>query len=156
MSISSLKVLVLNGPNLGRLGRREPEIYGSRTLDDILSELSDVAESQGASIVGRQSNHEGDLLDWIGAAEDEGFAGILVNPGALTHTSYALHDAVKGAGIPVVEVHISNPEAREEFRRESRVAPACLGKVAGFGHASYSIALGALVEHLRGRGKSST
>lgn len=149
MSSTELKILVLNGPNLGRLGKREPEIYGSRTLDDILDGLRGFSRELSAVIEGRQSNHEGDLLDWIGTAEDDGFVGILINPGAYTHTSYALYDAIKGCGIPVVEVHISNPEARESFRRESRVAPACLGKVAGFGHASYQIALGALLNHLR-------
>ncbi len=149
MSSTELKILVLNGPNLGRLGKREPEIYGSRTLDDILDGLEVSARGMKSAIEGRQSNHEGDLLDWIGTAQEEGFAGILINPGAYTHTSYALYDAIKGAGVPVVEVHISNPEARESFRRESRVAPACLGKVAGFGHASYEIALGALLNHLR-------
>lgn len=146
---SELKVLVINGPNLGRLGKREPEIYGSRTLDDILDALAKTAADLSASVEGRQSNHEGDLLDWIGTAEEEGFVGILINPGAYTHTSFALYDAVKGCGLPVVEVHISNPEARENFRRESRVAPACLGKVAGFGPASYGVALGALLNHLR-------
>lgn len=149
MSSPQLKVLVLNGPNLGRLGKREPEIYGRRTLEDVLDELQKLAAGLGAQVVGRNSNHEGDLLDWIGTAEEEGFAGILVNPGAYTHTSYALYDAIKGSGLPVVEVHISNPEARESFRRESRVAPACLGKVAGFGTASYGVALGALLNHLR-------
>lgn len=151
MSSTELKILILNGPNLGRLGKREPEIYGSRTLDDILDELERFGSGLAATIEGRQSNHEGDLLDWIGAAQEEGFAGILINPGAYTHTSYALYDAIKGCGLPVVEVHISNPEARESFRRESRVAPACLGKVAGFGTASYSVALGALLNHLRAR-----
>lgn len=149
MSSPQLKVLVLNGPNLGRLGKREPEIYGRRTLEDVLDELQKLATGLGAQVVGRNSNHEGDLLDWIGTAEEEGFAGILINPGAYTHTSYALYDAIKGSGLPVVEVHISNPEARESFRRESRVAPACLGKVAGFGTASYGVALGALLNHLR-------
>lgn len=149
MSTGDLKLLVLNGPNLGRLGKREPHIYGHQTLDDILDELAQVASGLGASIEGRQSNHEGDLIDWVGSAEDEGFSGILINPGAYTHTSYALYDAIKGAGILAVEVHISNPEKREEFRRESRVAPACLGKVAGFGPASYKLALSGLVEHLR-------
>lgn len=149
MSSVELKILVLNGPNLGRLGKREPSIYGNRTLDDILDELERTAAGLTAKIEGRQSNHEGDLLDWIGTAQEEGFAGILINPGAYTHTSYALYDAIKGCGLSVVEVHISNPEARESFRRESRVAPACLGKVAGFGPASYSVALGALLNHLR-------
>lgn len=149
MNVSELKLLVLNGPNLGRLGKREPEIYGAKTLDDIIEDLSKLAALNSASIEGRQSNHEGDLLDWIGSAEDEGFAGILLNPGAFTHTSYALQDAIKGSALPVVEVHISNPDAREEFRRESRVAPVVLGRVAGFGHASYGVALGALLNHLR-------
>lgn len=151
MSSTELKILVLNGPNLGRLGKREPSIYGTRTLDDVLDELEKTASDLLARIEGRQSNHEGDLLDWIGTAEEEGFVGILINPGAYTHTSYALYDAIKGCGLPVVEVHISNPEARESFRRESRVAPACLGKVAGFGTASYGVALGALLNHLRAR-----
>jgi 3-dehydroquinate dehydratase-2 len=143
-----LQVLVLNGPNLGRLGKREPEIYGSQTLDDILDALAIQAQARSATVTGRQSNHEGDLIDWIGAAEDEDFAGILFNPGALTHTSIALYDAIKGSSLPVVEVHISNPDAREPFRRESKVAPACLGRVAGFGAASYGLALDALLGHL--------
>ncbi len=148
-SVDSLRVLLLNGPNLGRLGKREPAIYGHRTLDDLVRDLALEALDQSAEILARQSNHEGDLLDWIGSAEDDGFSGILLNPGAYTHTSYALYDAIKGSSLPVVEVHISNPDAREPFRRESRVAPACLGRVAGFGQASYSIALTALVQHLR-------
>jgi 3-dehydroquinate dehydratase-2 len=145
---SELNVLVLNGPNLGRLGKREPEIYGSQTLDEILTDLATRAEVRSAKITGRQSNHEGDLIDWIGTAEDQGFVGILFNPGAFTHTSIALYDAIKGSSLPVVEVHISNPDAREAFRRESKVAPACLGRVAGFGAASYTLALDALLGHL--------
>jgi 3-dehydroquinate dehydratase II len=143
-----MKFLVLSGPNLGRLGKREPAIYGATTLAQVHIALTRLAEELGVQVECRQSNHEGDLIDWICAASDEGFSGILMNPGAYTHTSYALHDAVKGGGIPAVEVHISNPEAREAFRHHSCVAPACLGKVAGFGVASYSIALRALVEHL--------
>ena len=96
----------------------------------------------------RQSNHEGYLIDWIGAAGDDGFSGILINPGAYTHTSYALYDAIKGCGVPVVEVHISNPDAREEFRRDSKVAPAVLGRVAGFGANSYALALEGLLDAL--------
>jgi len=148
MSASDPRILVLNGPNLGRLGKREPEIYGRTTLPELIARLGELAQSLGARIEGRQSNHEGDLLDWLGTAQDDGFSGVLINPGALTHTSYALYDAVRGAGVPVIEVHISNPEAREEFRRESRIAPACLAKVAGFGTASYELALRGLVEHL--------
>jgi len=146
---SGIRLLVLNGPNLGRLGKREPEIYGATTLPQLIEQLSVLASSMDANIEGRQSNHEGDLLDWIGTAEEDGFSGIMINPGALTHTSYALYDAVRGAGIPTIEVHISNPEAREAFRAESRIAPACLAKVAGFGCDSYKLALRGLVEHLR-------
>lgn len=149
MGSSKVRLLLLNGPNLGRLGKREPEIYGKTTLPELVQQLEQLAESLGAELVSRQSNHEGDLLDWIGTAMEDGFAGILFNPGAFTHTSYALYDAIRGSGIPVIEVHISNPEAREEFRRESRVAPACLGKVAGFGCLSYQLALRGLLEHLR-------
>ncbi|NQY92468.1 MAG: 3-dehydroquinate dehydratase, partial [Deltaproteobacteria bacterium] len=102
----------------------------------------------GLRVTCRQSNHEGKLIDWIGAADADGFSAIAINPGALTHTSYALHDAVKGAGIPTVEVHISNPESREAFRHKSCVAPACVGKVAGFGSHSYQLALSALAHLL--------
>ncbi len=142
------RVLVLSGPNLHRLGKREPHIYGSRTLADIHDMLARRAGDRGAEVDCRQSNHEGFLIDWIGAASDEGFVGILINPGAYTHTSYALYDAIRGAGLPVVEVHISNPDAREEFRRDSKVAPACLGRVAGFGARSYTLALDGLLDSL--------
>lgn len=141
-----MKILVLNGPNLNRLGKREPAIYGRETLDDICRVLSDQAGAHGATIVARQSNHEGELIDWVGAAEDEGFDGIVFNPGAFTHTSYALYDAVKGSSLDVIEVHISNPDAREPFRRESKVAPACWGRIAGFGAMSYRLALQAFLE----------
>lgn len=143
-------MLVLSGPNLDRLGRREPAIYGKTTLEEIHRDLASVAAGAGASVDCRQSNHEGDLIDWIGEAADRGHAGILINPGALTHTSYALYDALLAAGIPAVEVHLSNPEAREPFRRRSRIAPACVGKVAGFGARSYVLALTALLERLQG------
>ena len=133
MGSSALKILVLSGPNLGRLGKREPHIYGHKTLDEIYRELGEEASRLAAIVETRQSNHEGDLIDWIGSAEEDGFSGVLFNPGAFTHTSYALYDAIKGTSLPFVEVHLSNPDAREEFRRESRVAPACLGRVAGFG-----------------------
>ena len=143
------KVLVINGPNLNLLGKREPEIYGRKTLDEVVTELAEEGKDLGVELQARQSNHEGDLIDWIGSAQDEGYAGILINPGAYTHTSYALYDAIRGCGVHVVEVHISNPEAREPFRAQNRVAPACLGKVAGFGVASYGLALAGLVRHLR-------
>jgi 3-dehydroquinate dehydratase-2 len=142
-------VLVLSGPNLDRLGKREPEIYGKTTLAEI-HDLLQVAGSERKVVVEcRQSNHEGALIDWIGAAGDDGFSGILLNPGALTHSSYALYDALKGSRLPTIEVHISNPDAREEFRKSSLVAPACVGRVAGFGAASYTLALTGLLDRLQ-------
>jgi 3-dehydroquinate dehydratase II len=145
-----VRLLVLSGPNLDRLGTREPELYGPDSLAEIMRDLTTVSKaSWGTEIVARQSNHEGDLVGWIGGARDEGFAGVVINPGALTHTSIALLDAVKGAGVPVVEVHLTNPESREAFRRRSYVARACLGKVAGFGKRSYHLAVEGLVAHLR-------
>jgi 3-dehydroquinate dehydratase-2 len=147
-SREAARVLVLSGPNLDRLGKREPEIYGQTTLAQIHQLLADDARARGAAVDCRQSNHEGVLIDWIGAATDEGFSGILLNPGALTHTSYALYDSLKGSSLPTIEVHISNPDAREEFRKISVIAPACVGKVAGFGAASYSLALSGLLDRL--------
>jgi 3-dehydroquinate dehydratase-2 len=144
--------LVLSGPNLDRLGTREPHIYGHTTLAQIHAGLGDVAKAQGASVECRQSNHEGDLVGWIGSAGDDGFAGILINAGSYTHTSYAIHDAIKGSILPVVEVHISNPEARETFRHVSVIAAACIAKVAGFGPDSYRTALEALLRKLNQAG----
>jgi len=141
-------VLVLSGPNLDRLGKREPEIYGKTTLAEVHDQLAKAAATRGALVDCRQSNYEGELIDWIGAAGDDGFAGILLNPGALTHSSYALYDAIKGSSLPTVEVHLSNPESREEFRKTSLVAPACVGKVAGFGARSYLLALTGLLDRL--------
>lgn len=142
------RVLVLSGPNLHRLGKRQPEIYGSQTLDDIHRLLEEKARELAVSVSLRQSNYEGELVEWIGEARAEGFRGLLLNPGALTHTSYSLYDALLGAEVPCVEVHLSNPEAREAFRRESRVAPACVAKVAGFGGTSYLLALEGLLAYL--------
>lgn len=143
-----IRVLVLSGPNLDRLGRREPEIYGKKTLADIHADVAALAEERGIDVDCRQSNHEGLLVDWIGAAPDEGFAGILLNAGAYTHTSYALHDAIKGARLPTIEVHISNPDAREPFRHVSTIAAACTARVSGFGPASYTVALAGLLGRL--------
>ncbi len=148
-SASESRVLVRSGPNLDRLGRREPSIYGTETLEDIHRRLAADAKELGVVVECKQSNHEGDLIDWIGQAADGTADGILINPGALTHTSYALYDAVRAALLPTIEVHLSNPDAREEFRRKSCIAPACLGRVAGFGAGSYRLALRGLVEHLR-------
>lgn len=141
-------VLVLSGPNLQLLGTREPQIYGKDTLADIHARLAALAGELGATVDCRQSNHEGDLLDWLGSAPADGFAGVLINGGAFTHTSLALYDAIRSIGLPVVEVHISNPEAREAYRKESKLAPACVGKVAGFGADSYTLALRGLVDRL--------
>ena len=140
-----LKILVLSGPNLDRLGRREPEIYGHDTLHDIHSRLEALAAARGATVDCRQTNHEGLLVDWIGAAPDEGFAGILLNAGAYTHTSYALYDAIKWVQMPTIEVHVSNPDSREAFRHVSTIAGAVKARVAGFGPASYTVALDGLL-----------
>ena len=145
-----MKVLCLSGPNLQLLGTREPEIYGRTTLAEIHAELERLASARGSTVECRQSNHEGALLDWIGEARGR-FDGVLLNAGAYTHTSIALRDAIKGVGVPFVEVHLSNPEAREAFRRRSRIAPVCVAKVAGFGAASYRVALSALLDWLDAR-----
>jgi len=143
-----MRILVLHGPNLNLLGRREPEIYGRTTLAEIEEELRRLGRELGVEIESRQSNHDGDLVDWVQEAEGE-FAGILLNPAAYTHTSVALRDAIAGVGVPVVEVHLSNPAAREEFRHVSYVAPVVIGTVAGFGKESYLLGLRALVGYLK-------
>ena len=134
-------VYVLNGPNLNLLGLREPEIYGSDTLDDIAALLEDRAQELGLTIEMRQSNHEGHLLDWLHEAQAEGAVAVLLNAGALTHTSLALYDAIRSIKTPVIEVHISNPHAREEFRHKSYVGMAAKGSIAGFGAKGYVLAL---------------
>ncbi|MCA9645304.1 MAG: type II 3-dehydroquinate dehydratase [Polyangiaceae bacterium] len=142
------RFLVLSGPNLQRLGKREPEVYGRKTLEDIHVELARVADDLSVEVDCKQSNYEGELVGWLGEAGDQGFSGILINPGALTHYSYALHDAIKASGLPCVELHLSNPDAREEFRHVSVVAAVCVGRVAGFGADSYRLALIGLVQKL--------
>lgn len=137
------KILVLNGPNLNRLGKREPEVYGSDTLDDIAARLHEQAAALGVEIDVRQSNHEGHLIDWLHEAADEGAHAVLLNAGGLTHTSVALRDAVSAIPTPVIEVHLSNPQARESFRRKSLIAGVCIGSISGFGFASYTLALDA-------------
>jgi 3-dehydroquinate dehydratase-2 len=136
-------VYVLNGPNLNLLGMREPEIYGSDTLDDIAGRLEDKARGLGLAIDMRQSNHEGHLIDWLHEAQAIGAKAVLLNAGALTHTSLALYDAVRAIRTPVIEVHLSNPAAREEYRRHSFVGMAAKGTVAGFGALGYELALDA-------------
>ena len=134
-------IFVLNGPNLNLLGLREPEIYGHDTLDDIAGMLEDRARELDLQIDLRQSNHEGHLVDWLHEAQAEGAKAVLLNAGAYTHTSIALHDAIKAVKTPVIEVHLSNPHKREEFRHVSFVGRAARGTVAGFGALSYLVAL---------------
>jgi 3-dehydroquinate dehydratase-2 len=136
-------VFVLNGPNLNLLGTREPEIYGSDTLNDIAAALQDRAKELSLDIDMRQSNHEGHLIDWLHEANAAGAKAVILNAGAFTHSSIALHDAVKAITVPVIEVHLSNPQAREPFRRRSYVAPAARGTIAGFGALGYQLALDA-------------
>lgn len=134
-------IFVLNGPNLNLLGLREPEIYGADTLDDIADRLEDRAQALGLAIDMRQSNHEGHLIDWLHEAQASGAKAVLLNAGAFTHTSLALYDAIRSITVPVIEVHLSNPHAREDFRHASWVGRAAKGTISGFGAASYLLAL---------------
>jgi 3-dehydroquinate dehydratase II len=139
-----MKILVLNGPNLNLLGTREPSVYGRETLADVEKLVRERAGKLGVAVEFRQSNHEGQLIDWIHAAKGV-FAAIVLNAGGLTHTSVALRDAVAGTEVPTVEVHLSNIHAREEFRHRSLLAPVCRGIIAGFGVNSYVLGLEAAV-----------
>jgi 3-dehydroquinate dehydratase-2 len=134
-------VFVLNGPNLNLLGTREPEIYGTTTLDDLGALLTGRAGELGLAIDMRQSNHEGHLVDWIHEAAASGAKAVLLNAGAFTHTSVALYDAIKCVKVPVIEVHLSNPHTREAFRHKSYVGMAAKGTIAGFGALGYVLAL---------------
>ena len=143
-----MHILVLNGPNLNLLGMREPEHYGTQTLADLTAMIRAEAERLGITVDCRQSNHEGALVDWIQQAYGTA-DGILINPAAYTHTSVALLDAVKAVQLPTVEVHISDPDARDEFRRISYIRKACIATVKGKGFAGYLEGLNLLVQHIR-------
>ena len=134
-------IYVLNGPNLNLLGTREPEIYGSDTLDDVAGQLEDRARELNLEIDMRQSNHEGHLVDWLHEAQARNAKAVILNAGAFTHTSVAVHDAIKSIRTPVIEVHLSNPHTREEFRHISYVGRTAKGTIAGFGALSYTLAL---------------
>ena len=139
-----MKILVLHGPNLNLLGTREPGIYGRMTLAQLDRTIRDWARTRGVTVACRQSNHEGQLVDWLQEAAREGFGGVVFNPGAFTHYSIALRDAVAAITIPVVEVHLSNVHGREEFRSRSVIAPVARGQISGFGPQSYLLGLEAL------------
>ena len=139
----SLAIYCLNGPNLNLLGEREPAVYGKGTLADLEKLTQDAAEEADAKLIFRQSNHEGELVDWIQEARRQA-GGLIINAGGYTHTSVAIHDALKVLTIPVVEVHLSNPGNREEFRHKSLVSPAASGVIAGFGPLGYRLAIEAV------------
>ncbi|MDN3650550.1 type II 3-dehydroquinate dehydratase [Reinekea marina] len=141
-------ILLLNGPNLNLLGTREPEVYGSETLDDICAELKDQAHALGHGLETFQSNHEGALIDRIHETMNDGTDFILINPGAFTHTSIALRDALAGVAKPFIELHLSNVHARESFRQHSYLADLAVGVIAGFGKNSYELALQAAHKQL--------
>ena len=140
-----MKVLFLNGPNLNLLGQREPEVYGRATLADIEAKVHERAANLGVKVDFRQSNLEGELVDWIQQAKGN-FDVIVLNAAAYTHTSVALRDAIAAVGIPTIEIHLSNIHAREKFRQKSLIAPVCWGQIAGFGLRSYLLALEASVD----------
>ncbi|MCD6292117.1 MAG: type II 3-dehydroquinate dehydratase [Deltaproteobacteria bacterium] len=136
-----MKILTIHGPNLNLLGQREPEIYGAKELATINLEIKQRGEDLGISTTCRQSNHEGEIIDWLQNAGHENFSGIIINPAAFTHTSIAIRDAIAAIELPVIEVHLSNISAREEFRQKSLTTAVCRGSISGFGPTSYLVAL---------------
>ncbi len=143
-----MKIMILNGPNINMLGTREPEIYGSLTLDDIIHDLTEYAKTLGVELVTFQSNVEGEIVTAIQKAKND-CAGIVINPAAYTHTSVAIRDAIAAVGLPCVEVHLSNIHNREEFRKNSLTAPVCIGQIAGFGANSYKLGLKGLFDFIK-------
>ncbi len=134
-------ILVLNGANLNRLGTRQPEVYGAETLSELETQIKTWGAELGFTVVCQQSNFEGALLEWLQTATELGYKAIILNPGAWTHYSYALRDAIAGQSLPVLEVHLSNVHAREEFRHSSVIAPVCTGSIIGLGAQGYRLAL---------------
>ena len=143
-----MKFLVINGPNLNLLGMREPDIYGHDTYDDLVDTIRRAAEAQHVQVETMQSNHEGIIVDTIQQAMNE-YDGIIINPAAYTHTSIAIYDALKAVGLPAVEVHLSDIQSREEFRKHSYISPACIATIAGRGFAGYEEAVTLLAKHLQ-------
>ncbi len=144
-----MKILVIHGPNLNLLGEREINVYGDQSLNEINNALKELAEEQGIELSIKQSNHEGEIVDFIQDAKD--YDGILINPAAYTHTSVAIRDAIAAIDLPTVEVHLSNIYKREEFRKQSLIAPAATGQISGFGHQSYLLGLRALYNMLNAK-----
>jgi 3-dehydroquinate dehydratase II len=142
-------ILVINGPNLNLLGKREPHLYGSQSLTDLEKQCKVWGKELGITVHCRQSNHEGVILDWLHAAQDKGFKGIVINPGGLTHTSVALRDAIAGITVPAIEVHLSNVYARESFRHHSYISAVCKGSIAGLGFWGYRCAIQTFAEVLQ-------
>jgi 3-dehydroquinate dehydratase-2 len=147
----SPRVLVLHGPSLNLLGSREPDVYGHETLADVDRALAELGSELGADVVCRQTNREGELIEWIHEART-GFDGVLINPAGYTHTSIAIRDAIAAVGLPTIEVHLTNLHAREAFRRRSMTAGVCIGTISGFGPRSYTLGLRALMDYLRATG----
>lgn len=140
-----MRVLILNGPNLNRLGKREPDAYGTFTLEQLVDELEGFAYANSIELTCSQSNHEGEIIDWLQQAERQSFDGVVLNAGAFTHTSIAIRDAIASIGVPVIEVHISNVYKREDFRHHSYIAPVAEGQITGFGKDVYFLGLHALL-----------